>query len=91
MTKGKLRNSPLRRRLRRLWNEWFGWRTVKLPIVRRFWYSNHDLITIPTELIEVRPLNKPSGLLFYLDFEVRTMYIDKGIDFTAKQIVKGII
>lgn len=79
-TQLKLKRIPF---YRRLWNKWFGRINIIIP------YANYDSISIPTELIETQPMGKPSGLLFYLDFEVRPTYLDKGIDFTAKQIVKG--
>jgi hypothetical protein len=82
-TQLKLKRIPF---YRRLWNKWFGWKRTELPIVRQ------KFTGIPTKIIEMKPMDSNiSGLLFYLDFEVRPTYLDKGIDFTAKQIVKGII
>lgn len=73
-----------------LWSRlkiWWFWRNIKLPMVRRA-----EVTTDIHKIIQTHPMDKPSGLIFYLDFGYKNVvYLDKGIDKTAENIVKGII
>jgi hypothetical protein len=91
-TQSKLKRIPF---YKIWWNRWFVWRGIPLPMVRRLPYTDDSLFGVPKTFTPCL-MDRPTGLLFYLDYELKqfhrtTEYLDKAIDHTAQKITSGLI